>query len=459
MSYSIRPNVSRLPSSDGFGPVMLAYAGAYRAMSELDPAEPTSIGHQAQTYLSDGQRGSWFFLPWNRMFLYFFERIVRRYVVEAGGPADFNLPYWQPAADDEYSTMVPLCFQASLLPDGSSNPLWWGPPFRSETLMTGGFVSFAALHDGNALTVPDFSRPWGPCLGGAPGGPTAFAATPGLLEGAPHDSILQQVGGRPDPVGAAALLNHPTTAPTDPLLFLHLANIDRLWSEWLRDPAHQVPAEQAWWDQTFSFADETGTLQDIAVSDVVDPGNQLGYAYDTSPDFQFPGGEIPLTTQPEPVELAATLEPLWVPAGGGTRATLAMTQDWIDWTWSQVDGGARVSVRMEDVQAVASTGVVHALSIEHPTPQDPNAYTTVGVIGLYGIDLLADPGGATGTRQSFDVTDVLRLTPGVDLTNLTVVIDPHSPYPAEAGGAEAVESETTDVTIGRVVLELIEPSV
>ena len=40
------------------------------------------------------QHQGWFFLPWHRMYLYFFERIVRAAVVEAGGPADFALPYW-----------------------------------------------------------------------------------------------------------------------------------------------------------------------------------------------------------------------------------------------------------------------------------------------------------------------------------------------------------------------------
>src|SRR6185295_9901179 len=40
------------------------------------------------------QHGSWFFLPWHRMYLSCFERIVRKTVIELGGPDDWTLPYW-----------------------------------------------------------------------------------------------------------------------------------------------------------------------------------------------------------------------------------------------------------------------------------------------------------------------------------------------------------------------------
>ena len=40
------------------------------------------------------QHASWYFLPWHRMYLYYFERIVRAAALAAGAPDDWALPYW-----------------------------------------------------------------------------------------------------------------------------------------------------------------------------------------------------------------------------------------------------------------------------------------------------------------------------------------------------------------------------
>src|SRR6266850_4718108 len=40
------------------------------------------------------QHGSWFFLPWHRMYLHHFERIIMGHVAALKGPKDWALPYW-----------------------------------------------------------------------------------------------------------------------------------------------------------------------------------------------------------------------------------------------------------------------------------------------------------------------------------------------------------------------------
>jgi hypothetical protein len=86
-------------SQDFWDPVSLAYAKAVGVMQSRQPDDPTSWAYQANihgTYTqppagvdwNQCQHGSWFFLPWHRMYIYWFERIVRAIVVQQGGPAD-----------------------------------------------------------------------------------------------------------------------------------------------------------------------------------------------------------------------------------------------------------------------------------------------------------------------------------------------------------------------------------
>ena len=85
-------------------PYTLGYARAIAAMQDLASDEPRSWSYQSAMHgtwatppdpLWNGcQHGSWFFLPWHRMYIWYFERIVRSHVVADGGPADWALPYW-----------------------------------------------------------------------------------------------------------------------------------------------------------------------------------------------------------------------------------------------------------------------------------------------------------------------------------------------------------------------------
>src|SRR5207245_631947 len=69
-------------------------------MKDRDPKDPTSWLYQANIHgttdlpMQEGwaqcQHGSFFFFPWHRMYIYYFERILRK----ASGNPDFALPYW-----------------------------------------------------------------------------------------------------------------------------------------------------------------------------------------------------------------------------------------------------------------------------------------------------------------------------------------------------------------------------
>jgi hypothetical protein len=114
--------------------VTLAYARAVGEMRSRPAADPTSWTYQAGVHGSTSdppagatwnqcQHGGWFFLPWHRLYLHYFERIVRSVVVSQGGPAGWALPYWNYEAGDG-ARALPPAFREPALPDGSANPLY-----------------------------------------------------------------------------------------------------------------------------------------------------------------------------------------------------------------------------------------------------------------------------------------------------------------------------------------------
>jgi hypothetical protein len=113
----VRADVWDLAPND---PVITAYAGAVAAMQarNSNPSDPTSWAFQAAMHgLQNGspptppanqcQHASWYFLPWHRMYLYYFERIVRAQVIADGGPATWALPYWNYDAGGDANKLPP----------------------------------------------------------------------------------------------------------------------------------------------------------------------------------------------------------------------------------------------------------------------------------------------------------------------------------------------------------------
>jgi hypothetical protein len=75
----------------------------------------TPPDRQAQRSWNQCQHASFFFLSWHRMYIYFFERILRA----ASGDPDLALPYWN--YSDSAQRALPLPFRE---PAGTSNPLY-----------------------------------------------------------------------------------------------------------------------------------------------------------------------------------------------------------------------------------------------------------------------------------------------------------------------------------------------
>jgi Common central domain of tyrosinase/Polyphenol oxidase middle domain len=282
----VRRDVWNLRANDPWDPITEAYARAVAVMQGRPGTDPTSWAYQAAIHATfttpvpagapwnSCQHQSWYFLSWHRMYLYYFERILRAAVLAAGGPPDFALPYWNYDRQEAASRLLPPAFREQSLPDGSPNPLFIAAPDRSPAIANGSAgLSTLVVSSGAAMALTNFSGLVGtPSFGGGRRTPAHFGGATGQLESTPHNGVHVQIGG---------FMGDPREAALDPIFWLHHANVDRLWNRWLALGGGRVnPLETAWLDEVFRFHDETGAAVTLTGAQVVDSAVQLGYVYD-----------------------------------------------------------------------------------------------------------------------------------------------------------------------------------
>jgi hypothetical protein len=256
----VRPNVAGLTLAS---PAIDSYITGIQGMQALNgttPLDPRSWNYQAAIHgttmagmmvaWNTCQHGTNYFWSWHRMYLYWFERIVRKY----SNNASWALPYW----DWQANTSLPAPFQ--------------NPPVGSPTLNVA--ARAAAMNNGTG-TVSNFT----------PGVNAALAQC--LYEGAsgadaliqnPHNSLHVQVG------GPGGWMSSILVAALDPIFFLHHANCDRLWNIWLAQGMRCDPVTDPVWEaQTFTFFDENANQVTMTGCDVLRAAAQLNYSYPGEP--------------------------------------------------------------------------------------------------------------------------------------------------------------------------------
>lgn len=284
-----RKNVYQLPAGDT---TLEWYAKAVLEMKKRPTTDPTSWNYQAamhgflatlpfwqgaaplpdQTeqneYWNQCQHGSWFFLPWHRMYLAYFEQIVAQTIVDLGGPEGWMLPFWDYSdSSNPNARTIPPAFTS---PANATNGLWITGR-RSDTIPQR-YVSLDALntipYTGNGVTSE---------LGfGGPETVFSHGGRPhGELEQLPHDQVHVSIGGA---------MGDPRTAALDPIFWLHHANIDRLWQVWINMGNRINPTESSWLNFAFDFHDKSGNPAEMTCQQVEDTRNVLsGYTYQGVP--------------------------------------------------------------------------------------------------------------------------------------------------------------------------------
>lgn len=258
-TLKIRKDIGTLAIDD---PIILSYKKAVQAMKNLPSTDPRNWENQARIHLNHCPHGNWFFLPWHRAYLRYFEKIC----AQLSENPNFALPYWNWTKD----TQIPAAFF------GNGNTLNDSTRQRGPNdTVDAEFVGASAI--GNILAIPDF-------ITFASNKSTIQRANTGQgqLESTPHNYIHRFVNGN-----MASLMS-----PLDPLFWLHHANIDRLWVEW-NEAGHTNSLDPIWLNFNFSnnFYDisSSSLASSVFVRSLLNT-TTLNYRYDTQNTSPFIAG-------------------------------------------------------------------------------------------------------------------------------------------------------------------------
>lgn len=267
-AMKIRKNVNSLTTAE-----LNALKVGILKMKALPYTDPTSFLYQTAihgTTLPDNLT-SWntchrsgesvFFLAWHRMYLYFFERILRT----KSGRAELTLPYWDYLTDP----VLPAAYREN----SPGNPLYMA---RNAAINGGGALpaSIQTAFNNSLALIPYYN----------------FQSN---LNSGPHGSVHTTVN------GSMAIVN---TAAVDPVFWLHHSEIDRLWEVWrAMCNGRANPTDATWLTKTYTFFDEFGNAVNLSGSQVVEISSQLNYKYDDLPPFDGCQAARPATVTRQPL--------------------------------------------------------------------------------------------------------------------------------------------------------------
>lgn len=385
-------------------------------------------GDNAPSVWGTCQHGSYFFLPWHRMYLYYFERILRK----ASGDPTLALPYWnyseqprKPVPSSFDPLQLPLPFRE---PKDPSNSLYVSQ--RNSDMNAGGKLPPTTVSYSEAFQQKDFVSPQG--SNNSFGGqqlpkPQHLTSPHGKLERLPHDDVHVKVG---QPNG---WMINPDYAARDPIFWLHHANIDRLWERWLdlnKGRTNPDPVKyKDWMQQEFTFFDENGKQVELTGAQILDTVKDLDYIYDDDPSLPRilaatePAREKPFS---EPVKESAKSMEL-----SGTRSDISIPfnepRDGQEFRAAALKQQPLI-LHIQGIEYDPSSYISYSIYINLPegTEPDPNSIFYVGELALFAFP--------QGGEVTFDITDEVsqlleRNLIGEDGIKVTFV--PSGPLPPE----------------------------
>lgn len=431
-----RRDIWELSDEDPWHPVIEWYARAIAVLQRRESSDPTSWRFLAAIHgteiprsrwprgatWNECQHSSWFFLPWHRIYLHYFERVVRQAVVSLRGPDDWALPYWDYSDPDRPDVRrLPPAFRQQRMPSGDPNPLFVAE--RERSMNAGGALPATFVDISAALSELDFTGPMSGGIAGFGGPITGLShggGTIGSLENTPHGNVHVGVGGFRPP----GFMSRFETAGRDPLFWLHHANIDRLWEVWLDLGGRRVnPTDTRWLNMRFRVGGSTSSVT-LTVREVVDTTRPpLTYRYS---NVSAPGGlegrrglesaaaeEVPMPEDlfPEMVgasenRVSLTAEPTEVEVtidtpSGPTRRGLEAAQP------------QKVYLKIENVKGQELAAPSYLVYVNLPPGADPAAHPDrlAGQVSMFGV-LEASSGieehSGSGLTFSFDITNVAQ---------------------------------------------------
>jgi tyrosinase len=368
-----------------------------------------------------------FFLPWHRMYLLYFEQIVRTLTNEP----TFTLPYW------DYTHAAHPILPAQFRMQGDAT---WGSLYRPNRK--------PASNQG----TPIDTGPNGLLTPGAlastsyidTGSDAGFCQN---LDGNPHGTLHTDVG---NGLGMGSI----EWAANDPIFWVHHTHIDRLWASWNK-AGGKNPVDHDFIVQEFAFVDGDGKPLSAKVSDFLE---MTGYEYDSyvprppgSPAFdrgvtpfnvratsRKESGPIVLTNAPSTVTLTSDSSAAGAPLKPFSAQVLSLKEQ------------EALYLRLEDVSSVSDPGIVFDVYVDGPgsAPRERNLPSFLGSLSFFSAShrhggASNGPTSKNATRSfSFVVPSNLRAQlSNPDMVSPQVTLVPTGPVPAQS-----------KPTIGRVAL-------
>lgn len=203
------------------------------------------------------------FLPWHRVYVYCFERILQTAVNDQSA----GIPYWNWTRD----RTLPVAFREPVAGDQARNALYFSPRNPGVSGNAKGEMP-ASIFSAEVDVANMLSNPALDVRIKAESG--ALRGFGQMLEGGPHGNVHVFVG---DDRGMGFF----ESAARDPVFWAHHANIDRLWESWSRVPGHAMPAEAAGWlADKHTFIAPDGQAQTLTTGQVLIASTILGGGYE-----------------------------------------------------------------------------------------------------------------------------------------------------------------------------------
>jgi tyrosinase len=342
-----------------------------------------------------------YFLPWHRMYVCFFESIIRAVLKDK----TFTLPYWNYSVASGY----PLPKEFRLQNDPTWGPLYRpnrrAPSNAGQPIFTG-IGTAMDLSPASALAQPSYLP-----VGVQPGFNQA-------LDQGVHGNVHVFVG------NGQGMGSVPWAA-NDPVFWMHHCNIDRIWVSW-NASGHANPGTAAWLGKTFVFADSNGKGVKAVVKDYTNTV-KCNYNYDAlvrapviarAPITMLaapaavtaaPAATVATMAQPGTVALGAAPTSIALRAAGPTPPS-APSPSLLATRLSALAEDRRLYLVIGNIKADAPPETLFRVYLDLPDgpPSDPINSHYVGSFNFFDAVPHGDDhaGHAAAKPLSFDITNV-----------------------------------------------------
>ena len=197
------------------------------------------------------------FLPWHRLYIYYFERIVR----QVCGHPEFTLPYWNyTSSDPAQRGVVPEQFRMA------DDPLYGSLYVATRGSLANSGEPIQKYQAGDPMDITSAMLK------------TTYSTVNSVqgfcraVDSGIHGNVHVLTGTSKD-MGAVPY------AGQDPLFFVHHANIDRMWASWNKNGGKNPATTETWTQRSFVFADANGVRVSRKLSTAFSI-LAMGYDYD-----------------------------------------------------------------------------------------------------------------------------------------------------------------------------------